>query len=56
MKITESSMKWVGLAWALYKCAALWRAAFGPFATERSFETICEDKGISFRFQVSISS
>ena len=44
------------LAWSLYKCAALWRAVYGPSATERPIGTICEEKGISSRFQVSITS
>ena len=44
-----------GLAWSLYKCAALWRTVYGPSATERPLGTICEEKGISSRFRVSIS-
>ena len=44
-----------GLAWSLYKCAALCRAVFGSSATERPLWTIREEKGISSRFQVSIS-
>ena len=45
-----------GLAWSLYKCAALWRAVYGTFGTERPLGTIREEKGISSRFRVSISS
>ena len=30
------------LAWSLYKCAALWRTASGPSATERPLGTIRE--------------
>ena len=26
-----------GLAWSLYKCVVLWRAVYGPYATERAF-------------------
>ena len=45
-----------GLAWSLYKCAALWRAVYGPSSIERPLGTIREEKGISSRFRVSISS
>ena len=45
-----------GLAWSLYKCAALWRAVYGPSTTERPLRTTREDKGISSRLRVSISS
>ena len=44
------------LAWSLYKGAALWRAVYGPSATGKPIRTIREEKGISSRFQVSISS
>ena len=44
-----------GLAWLLYKCAALWRTVYGP-ATERPLGTIRKEKGISNQFRVSISS
>ena len=45
-----------GLAWSLYKCSALWMAVNGPSANERPPGTIREEKGISSRFRVSISS
>ena len=51
-----SSLHWIpisGLAWSLYKCAALWRAVYGPSATERPLKTlgtIHDDNGISSRF------
>ena len=45
-----------GLAWSLYKCAALLRAVYGVPTTDRPLGTIGEEKGISSRFQVSISS
>ena len=32
-----------GLAWSLYKCAALWRTAYVPSATERPLGTIREE-------------
>ena len=32
-----------GLAWMLYKFAALWRAVFSPSATERPLGTIIEE-------------
>ena len=32
-----------GLAWSLYKCSALWRAAYGLSATERPLGTIREE-------------
>ena len=32
-----------GLAWSLYKCAALWRTVYGPSATERPLATIREE-------------
>ena len=44
------------VAWLLYKCAALWRAVYGPSATERPLGTICEKKGISSQLQVSVLS
>ena len=44
------------LAWLVYKCAALWLAVWGSFATKRPLGTIRDEKGISSRFQVSISS
>ena len=44
------------LAWSLYKCASLWRAVYGPSATERLLGTIHEETGISSRFRISISS
>ena len=40
----------------LYKCAVLWRAVYGPSATERPLETIREEKGISTKFWVSVLS
>ena len=40
----------------LYKCAALWRAVYGPSATERPLRTIREEKGILPQFRGSISS
>ena len=45
-----------GLAWSLYKCSALWWAVYGPSATKRPLGTIREEKGISSRFRISISS
>ena len=36
------------LAWSLYKCAALWRAVYGPSATERPLGTIREEKRSGF--------
>ena len=33
------------LTWSLYKCVALWRAVYGPSATERPLGTIGEEKG-----------
>ena len=45
-----------GLAWSLYTCADFWRAVYGPAATKRPIETIREEKGISSRLRVSISS
>ena len=53
------SLRWIpnsGLAWSLYKCAALYRAVYGAFATENPLGTIRKGKGISSRLQVSISS
>ena len=32
-----------GLVWSLYKCGALWRTAYGPFAIERPLGTIREE-------------
>ena len=43
-------------AWFLYKCKGLWSTICGPPATERTLGAICKGKGISSRFQVSISS
>ena len=37
-----------GLAWSLYKRAALWRTVYGLYATERPLGTIREEKGISY--------
>ena len=51
-KTTQNS----GLAWFLYKCKGLWSTICGPPATERTLGAICKGKGISSRFQVSISS
>ena len=48
------SQRWVGLV--VYKCAVLCSAVYGPSATERTLGTICEKKGVSSRFQVSIFS
>ena len=45
--------KRVGLV-AVYKCVVLWRAVCHDSATERPLGTICEEKGISSRLQVSI--
>ena len=42
------------LTWSLYKCVALLRAVYGPSATVRPLGSICEEKGISSRFWVSI--
>ena len=42
-----------GLASLQYKSAALWRAVYGPFATERPLGAIREEMGISSRFQFS---
>ena len=39
----ESSLR--ALAWSLNNCAALWRAVYGPSATERPLETIHGEKG-----------
>ena len=39
------------LARLLYKCVALCRAVYGPFATERPLGTVREEKGISSRYQ-----
>ena len=44
----------VGDALSLFERVALWRAAYGS-ATERSLETIREEKGITFHLLVSIS-
>ena len=44
------------LAWSLHKCTALWRAVYGPSAPERPLGATLEEKGISSRFLVSISS
>ena len=44
-----------GLAWSLYKRAALRRIVYGTLATERLLRTSREEKGISSRFRVSIS-
>ena len=41
---------------SLYKCAALWGTVYGASAAKRPLGTICEEKGISSRFRVSISS
>ena len=38
-----------GLAWSLYKCVVLWRAAFSSLVNKRPLRTICEEKGISSR-------
>ena len=46
----------LGLAWSLYKCAALWSAVYYPSATEESIGTICEEKGIFSWFGVYILS
>ena len=43
-----------GVAWSLYTCVALWRAVYGPSATERPLGTIYEENGISSRLQVSV--
>ena len=45
-----------GLAWSLYKCAALWKAVLWSFRNWKTPWNIREDKGISSRFRVSISS
>ena len=53
------SLCWIpisGLAWSLYKCASLWRAVYGPSATERRPGTICEEKGTASWIWVSILS
>ena len=57
-EFVDSSLRWIlcVLAWSLYKCTALWRADYGPFTTARPLGTIREEKWISSRFRVSISS
>ena len=55
-QIRHSAWSPCGLAWSPYKCVALWRAVYGPSATKRPLGIICEEKGISSRFGVSISS
>ena len=52
VRVSAGSRSW--LAWSLYKCAALFRAVFGPSATEKPQGTIHEEKGISSRSWVSI--
>ena len=52
VRVSAGSRSW--LAWLLYKCAALWKAVYGPSATERPQGTIREEKGISSRFRGSI--
>ena len=39
-----------GLAWSLFKCAALWGAFNGLSATERLLGTIREEKSSGFLF------
>ena len=46
----------IGLAWLLYKCAALWRTVNGAFATKIPLVTIHDEEGISSRFRVSMLS
>ena len=43
------------LTWSLYEYAALWRAVYGAYAIKSSLETLCKEKRISSRHQVSIS-
>ena len=50
-----SRLRWIsmsGLAWSLYKCAALWRAVYDLSAPKRRLGTIREEKGISSQFRV----
>ena len=42
-----------GLAWLLYKCAALLRTLCGLSETARPLEPFCEERGISSQFRVS---
>ena len=45
-EVAGLSLRWIPkseLAWSLYKCATLWRVVYGPSATERLLETICEE-------------
>ena len=44
------------VAWSLYKCAAFWRAVYVSLKLKLKPGTIREEKGISLRFRVSISS
>ena len=47
LQVRVSSGSASRLAWSLYKCAALWKALYAPFAPERPLGTIREEKGIS---------
>ena len=40
----------------IYKCAALWRVVYGPSVSERPLVTIRKEKGIPYRYRVSILS
>ena len=54
-EVADSSLFWIPiirLAWSLYKCAVLWRAAFGISATERPSGIIREEKVFFSRCQV----
>ena len=56
VRVSAGSLFISELTWSLYKCVVLWRAVYGPSASERPIGTIGEEKGISSRFRVSVSS
>ena len=58
-EFTGLRLLWIsmsGLAWSLYRCAALWKVVYDSYAIVRTLGTILEGKGISSWFLVSISS
>ena len=44
------------IVFALYKCAALWRAVYGAPATKIHLGPIHKEKGAESQFRVAISS
>ena len=52
------SLLWIPiswLAWSLYKCAALRKAAYGDSATEKTFGNIRNEMEITSQFRISFS-